>query len=195
VLEFVNNFLSLFYVAFVKQDLKLLQSQLMTQLIILQFIQNAQETLVPKLRQYMGQFMGSMLEKVKYEKLEDCESLEGRFDELHLHSISEDDPRIKQRRKEGLMDEYNTYDDYLELYIQFGYVVLFAAVAPLAAFWAFLNNIFEIRLDAFRLCRVYRRPFAKRVKNTGSWQLAFEALGVIAIVTNCGILYLSPEIR
>lgn len=36
VLEFVNNFLSLFYVAFWLQDLKLLRSQLMTQMIILQ---------------------------------------------------------------------------------------------------------------------------------------------------------------
>lgn len=36
VLEFVNNFFCLFYLAFVKQDMKLLQSQLMTQMIILQ---------------------------------------------------------------------------------------------------------------------------------------------------------------
>jgi anoctamin-10 len=36
VLEFVNNFFSLFYIAFVKQDMKMLQSQLMTQMIILQ---------------------------------------------------------------------------------------------------------------------------------------------------------------
>jgi len=36
VLEFVNNFFSLFYIAFVKLDMKMLQSQLMTQMIILQ---------------------------------------------------------------------------------------------------------------------------------------------------------------
>lgn len=36
VLEFVNNFFSLFYIAFIKQDMKMLQSQLMTQMIILQ---------------------------------------------------------------------------------------------------------------------------------------------------------------
>lgn len=36
VLEFVNNFFCLFYIAFVKQDFKGLQSQLMTQMIILQ---------------------------------------------------------------------------------------------------------------------------------------------------------------
>lgn len=36
VLEFVNNFFSLFYIAFIKQDMKMLQSQLMTQMLILQ---------------------------------------------------------------------------------------------------------------------------------------------------------------
>lgn len=36
VLEFVNNFFCLFYIAFIKKDLKMLQSQLMTQMLILQ---------------------------------------------------------------------------------------------------------------------------------------------------------------
>lgn len=38
VLEFVNNFFSLFYIAFIKRDMKMLQAQLMTQMIILQVI-------------------------------------------------------------------------------------------------------------------------------------------------------------
>ena len=32
-----------------------------------------------------------------------------------------------------------------------GYVILFSAAYPLAAVWAFLNNIVEIRGDAFKL--------------------------------------------
>lgn len=53
--------------------------------------------------------------------------------------------------RESAKDVYQTYDDYLELYIQFGYVVLFSSVAPFAAFWALLNNFFEIRLDAYKV--------------------------------------------
>lgn len=50
------------------------------------------------------------------------------------------------------MDAYlSTYEDYLELYIQFGYVVLFAAVSPLTALLALANNILEIRIDAFKV--------------------------------------------
>lgn len=71
---------------------------------------------------------------------------------VNIEELSEDDSRIKQRKKESQMDAYvSTYEDYLELYIQFGYVVLFAAVCPLAAPLALINNILEIRIDAFRV--------------------------------------------
>lgn len=61
-----------------------------------------------------------------------------------------------QRVKESQMDAYlSTYEDYLELYIQFGYVVLFAAVSPLTALLALLNNILEIRIDAFKVLLTY----------------------------------------
>lgn len=116
--------------------------------------------------------------------------------DLNIIELSRDDPRIEQNKYESTLLEYNsTYEDYLEMYIQFGYVVLFASVAPLAAITALVNNIIEIRLDAFKLCKMYKRPLAKRAKNTGAWLLAFETLLVMSIITNCGLLYLQPEVR
>lgn len=45
-LEFVNNFLSLFYIAFWLRDINLIRSQLMTQLIVFQvFIPNERDML------------------------------------------------------------------------------------------------------------------------------------------------------
>lgn len=118
------------------------------------------------------------------------------YDELNILQLSRDDPRIVQNQKESTLLEYNsTYEDYLEMYIQFGYVVLFASISPFSAVAAFINNIIEMRIDAYKLCCVFRRPFAKRAKNTGAWLLAFEAMIVMSIITNCGLLYLQPEIR
>jgi len=191
VLEFVNNFLSLFYVAFIRQDLKLLKTYLLTQLLIVQFIQNVQEILWPILyRKYQNYCSGGSKKKNS-----DTLITENKLVGLPgVQLLDPDDPRIKQQIKESQMDAYvSTYEDYLELYIQFGYVVLFAAVSPLAALLALLNNVLEIRIDAFRLCKGYRRPFARRVKNIGAWQLAFESLAVISIMTNCAILYISPQ--
>ncbi|KFB49230.1 hypothetical protein ZHAS_00017235 [Anopheles sinensis] len=192
VLEFVNNFLCLFYIAFILQDMKMLKTQLMMQLIVLQFLQNVFENLYPYMKKKVGLKLVRLFVKSNYEKLKEAHEV---YDEMGLRTLDADDPRVIQNRKEAILEEYNTYDDYLELYIQFGYVVLFSSVAPLTAFWAILNNVIEIRLDAYKLCSFFKRPFARRTKNIGAWQLAFETLAVISILTNCGILYLSPQMR
>ena len=72
-------------------------------------------------------------------------------------------------------------DDYLELFLQFGYVYLFSSAFPLAALWALLNNITEIRSDAFKMCRIFQRPFAESASSTGAWQV-----GVGNIADVCG---------
>ncbi|XP_055550170.1 anoctamin-10 isoform X2 [Wyeomyia smithii] len=192
VLEFVNNFLCLFYIAFVLQDMKMLKTQLMMQLIVLQFVQNVLENLFPYLKKKVGLIAVNTFVQSRYDQLQ--KEFE-EYDQMGIQSLEPDDYRILRNKKESILDEYNTYDDYLELYIQFGYMVLFSSVAPMTSFWAILNNVIEIRLDAYKLCSFFKRPFARRTKNIGAWQLAFETLAVISIMTNCGILYLSPQMR
>jgi hypothetical protein len=63
------------------------------------------------------------------------------------------------------------YDDYLEIVIQFGYIIFLSTLFPLAAFFSLLNNLLEIRTDAFKLCLIYQRPFSQRVKDIGQWQV------------------------
>ncbi|XP_031623268.1 anoctamin-10 [Contarinia nasturtii] len=189
LLEFVNNFLSLFYIAFYLQDVKLISNQLMTQLLVFQIAQKFTGTLLPlimpKIYRLKDSFMGGLTLVARNE-----------YDDLNIVHLSRDDERIKQNEAESTLLEYNsTYEDYLEMYIQFGYVVLFASISPFSAIAALINNIIEMRIDAYKLCCVFRRPFAKRVKNTGAWLLAFEAMIVMSIITNCGLLYLQPEIR
>jgi len=65
----------------------------------------------------------------------------------------------------------STFQDYLELYLQFGYVFLFSAVYPLAAFWAVVNNVIEMRTDAFKLCNLHQRPFVQTASSIGAWQV------------------------
>ena len=68
------------------------------------------------------------------------------------------------------MQYEGTFEDYLEMFIQFGYVTLFSSAYPLAALCALLNNLCEIRGDAFKLCFVHQRPFGQRVADIGTWQ-------------------------
>jgi hypothetical protein len=66
------------------------------------------------------------------------------------------------------------YDDYLEIVVQFGYIIFLSTLFPLAAFFSLLNNLLEIRTDAFKLCMIYQRPFSQRVKDIGHWQVKID---------------------
>lgn len=57
------------------------------------------------------------------------------------------------------------------MFVQFGYVVLFSSAFPLAALCALVNNLIEIRSDAFKLCTGLQRPFGQRVESIGQWQV------------------------
>lgn len=115
VLEFVNNFFCLFYIAFIKRDMKMLQNQLMTQMLILQvcsdvlssislflyfmayvlqFVQNAQEFLLPKFKQkYVLWFHtdGGLFNKKRGNG-----ELDDQYEDLNLQELDGDDPRINQ---------------------------------------------------------------------------------------------------
>uniref|UniRef100_A0A3P8WEP4 Anoctamin n=1 Tax=Cynoglossus semilaevis TaxID=244447 RepID=A0A3P8WEP4_CYNSE len=112
---------------------------------------------------------------------------------------------LAQAEMESCMQTYaDTFQDYQEMFVQFGYVVLFSSAFPLAAMCALINNIIEIRSDAFKLCTGLQRPFGLRVESIGQWQTVMEAMGLIAIIVNCYLIgqcgqlqrlfpWLSPE--
>uniref|UniRef100_A0A8C6V485 Anoctamin n=1 Tax=Neogobius melanostomus TaxID=47308 RepID=A0A8C6V485_9GOBI len=112
---------------------------------------------------------------------------------------------LTQAEIESCMQTYgDPFQDYQEMFVQFGYVVLFSSAFPLAALCALINNIIEIRSDAFKLCTGLQRPFGIRVESIGQWQTIMEVMGLIAIIVNCYLIgqcgqlqrlfpWLSPE--
>lgn len=96
VLEFVNNFLSLFYVAFVRQDLKLLKTYLLCQLMIVQFVQNFIEILWPVIDNKISKMLAKENVVEKSDKNNDLHA-------LNLTELEQDDARIKQVSKTFLL--------------------------------------------------------------------------------------------
>lgn len=68
--------------------------------------------------------------------------------------------------------------------IQFGFITLFVVAFPLAPFFALANNIFEMRLDATKFLRHYRRPVPRRARDIGIWGRILDALARISVTTN-----------
>ncbi|XP_003476919.2 anoctamin-10 isoform X3 [Cavia porcellus] len=176
VFNFLNCFASLFYIAFVLKDMKLLGQSLATLLITSQVINQILESLLP----YWLQKKHSMKVKRKVQALK----------------VDMDASLYKQVLLEKEMGTYlGTFDDYLELFLQFGYVSLFSCVYPLAAAFAVLNNFTEVSSDALKMCRVFKRPFSEPSASIGVWQLAFETMSVISVVTNCALIGMSPQVN
>lgn len=251
--QFVNSFLSLFYIAFYLRDMDRLCDQLAAILITRQIIGNLKEAFLPYFQ------WKAKLYKVGYEMTKDlitpdnpsqqftdspssefskspgndaelsspdgsnteqCNSMDRESIEVdgvtdscgvrqrgategenqktkeNFQTKSTKPLSLTQAEVESAMKQYeDTLDDYLEMFIQFGYVTLFSSAFPLAAFCALLNNVVEVRSDAFKLCMTYQRPFGKTVENIGTWQDALELMGVIAIIVNCALIGVSGQVQ
>lgn len=103
---------------------------------------------------------------------------------------------MSQAELESSLYKYDgTFADYLEMTIQLGYVILFSSAFPAAALCAMVNNLVEIRSDAFRLAYVCQRPFGQRVPNIGTWQNCMEYMSIMAVLVNCALIGLSGQVH
>ncbi|XP_040183837.1 anoctamin-5 isoform X2 [Rana temporaria] len=83
--------------------------------------------------------------------------------------------------------------EYLEMVVQFGFITLFVASFPLAPLLALLNNILEIRVDAWKLTTQFRRPFAAKAHSIGVWQDILNSMAVLSVVTNAFIVAFTSD--
>nr|XP_014353638.1 PREDICTED: anoctamin-10-like [Latimeria chalumnae] len=170
--NFVNCFAAMFYITFCLKDMQLLRKRLVSLLVVSQMINQFTESLLPYLLNKLS-FQGGTAGKKDHQ----------------------DEPTIDRIKSEGDIPTFpGMFDDYMELFVQFGYVSLFSCVFPLTAALLVLNNVIEIRTDALKLCRLYQKPFSSPAANIGVWQIAFEMLGFLSVVTNCFLIGIAPEV-
>ncbi|XP_029991547.1 anoctamin-10-like isoform X1 [Sphaeramia orbicularis] len=170
VFTFFNYFAVLFHIAFYKQDVPLLRKRLASLLIITQLVNQVTEVVVP--------------------------FLVDRFISASNRKENENDPEEDKYRNQSTLPAFpGLFSEYIELLVQFGYLSLFSCVYPLTAVLLLINNLTEIRSDAYKMCKLFRKPFSPPVANMGVWQVAFEVLSFVSVVSNCWLLLLSPRIQ
>ncbi|XP_063222140.1 anoctamin-8 [Bacillus rossius redtenbacheri] len=197
--QFVNSFLSLFYIAFYLQDQEKLKEQLAVLLIVRQVIGNLKESALPYVAEQLR------LAKLSFDLFGALSPSEAKKEPPGAgpeadHSAGEPKPAgsriVNQAELESSLFKYDgTFEDHLEIFIQMGYVVLFSSAFPMAAFCALVNNLIEIRSDAFKLCFIFQRPFGQRVSSIGTWQNAMEVMNLIAVLVNCALIGLSGQVH
>ncbi|XP_008308325.1 anoctamin-5-like isoform X2 [Cynoglossus semilaevis] len=194
--QFVNYYSSCFYVAFFKGkfvgypgDYKYMFGrwrklrneecdpggcliELTTQLVIVmvgkQLWGNIQEALLPVMRNWWSRRKGRHHPENHYSRCEQDHVLQN-FSQLGL------------------------FYEYLEMVVQFGFITLFVASFPLAPLLALLNNILEIRVDAWKFTTQFRRPVASKARNIGAWQEILNAVAILSVVTNAFIMAFTSD--
>jgi len=183
IFQFVNSYISLFYIAFLKENVDLfgfprtpcspdcmteLAVQLGTIFITSTSIQQANEVGIPWLRLKVELYLETR--KIKKATHEEVEA-------------------ASQAEEQSKGTAYtSTFDDYNEMAIQFGYVTLFAAAFPAAPFAALINNLVEARTDLVKLFKGMQRPHPREAANIGTWLEILEAISYLATITNSAII-------
>jgi uncharacterized membrane protein len=58
---------------------------------------------------------------------------------------------------------------FSEVAIQYGYTAMFVTALPIAALFAVVSNIVEIRADGWKLFNLHQRPVPKAAEDIGTW--------------------------
>lgn len=69
-------------------------------------------------------------------------------------------------------------------------MTLFVSAFPLAPLFALLNNIIEIRVDAYKYTVACRRPMPERSRDIGIWLPILDGISRAAVLVNVGITLL-----
>lgn len=197
LLEFVNYYASIFYIAFFKGKFtgypgnynRFLGSrqeecgpggcllELCIQLSIIMIGKQAMNTILEMLYPLFYKWMNTL--------------------KVHMGSKTFDpDKRSSSRKYLQWVRDYklvqwgprSLFPEYLEMVLQYGFVTIFVAAFPLAPFFALLNNVFEMRLDAKKLLTIYRRPVGQRVRDIGIWYRILDSISKLSVITNAFII-------
>eukprot|EP01052_Picozoa_sp_SAG31_P013291 SAG31_NODE_796_length_12032_cov_21.073242_16_plen_528_part_00 len=185
--QFLNNYFALFFIAFMKYGFIFgirstckyddCMAELELQLLILackDLFMNVVQTGMPFAKQ-----------RAKVKKLQRRFKDEAEATGLDIVAIV----HTKKPEHEYTLEDYDsTFNDFCEIAMQFGFCTLFAAAFPIGPLLAIINNIVEIRFDAFSLCRAYRRPEYGRAEDIGSWALVFETMSLLCCASNVAMI-------
>lgn len=226
--QFVSNYLSLFYIAFVKPftsaknpclinsvgeiDCMLeLRIQLMSVLITKATIEQIIEVIMPnflsfilrhytksnksrELRESLASRHGEKERLTERGAVLDADTLSNINPSSYMHSnymktdgLPENDVKaiVNEQRR---MSYDGTIDDYGEIIIQYGFLVLFGVSFPLATVIMLLNNVIEMRTDIFKILAFYKRSSVDATNNIGKWVSIINLLSNLSVVTVVGML-------
>ena len=193
--EFVNAYISIFYIAFFKTHIEGCEVKSKDGTVADVKGADCMSELTEELGTiYLILFCENMI-RMLYGRYKKRYIRDYRFDpSIHNRVFDTDSLKIdldEQMKRDsyhhdGGVDE--TYEDFQELIVQYGFVTLFAVAFPIAPMLTLISNFLEMALDRDKLLNQMRRPIPLGAKSIGKWFSVLNIITGMAILTNSGIL-------
>nr|XP_043617788.1 anoctamin-like protein At1g73020 isoform X1 [Erigeron canadensis]XP_043617789.1 anoctamin-like protein At1g73020 isoform X1 [Erigeron canadensis] len=180
-LYFMQSYIGILYHAILHRNLMTLRQVIIQRLIISEVLENLIENSLPYIK-YSYRKYRAVRNKKKREKW-----LAGRKPYFNSR-VEKEYFKPKYSASIGKELEDGLFDEFLELALQFGMIMMFACAFPPAFAFAAVNNLTEIRADALKILGMYRRPVPRVAATIGAWLNIFQFLIVVSICTNCVLL-------
>lgn len=163
---FLNRFMHLAYIAFVKFDFSNLRKELTIIFVLDEIRRLLLESVFPLFLKLFTKKKNSKVLKEKQKNNEISSNIKEKVEELELN-------------------QYENFEDYLEIIIQMCYLVLFAGVFPQASYLCFFFNLIENKSDNFKLTyKCYKRPLPSKANTIGCWLWLLNIFSFCGIFTN-----------
>ncbi|XP_037495449.1 anoctamin-like protein At1g73020 isoform X1 [Jatropha curcas] len=180
-LYFMQSYIGVFYHALLHRNFKTLRQVLIQRLIVCQLLDNLLENSLPYLKYSYKKYWA-----VRNKKKRDNEPSN---EKIQFNSKVEKEylkPTYSACIGEELED--GLFDDFLQLTLQFGMIMMFACAFPLAFAFAAVNTFAQVRTDAMKLLSMLKRPVPRAAATIGAWLNIFQFLIVMSICTNSALL-------
>ncbi|OAF67320.1 Anoctamin-10 [Intoshia linei] len=189
--QFINFYAMIFYIAFLKapyqnpnknffifQNYELGQCEIsgcMVDVTIQIIIVMVGKQIINSLKQLFIPFIKSKFNRIYHKKVMREMSW---IDEFYLPAT----------------DELSLFPEYLEMVIQYGFIVMFSIAFPLAGLCALINNFIETRLDAKKMLYECRRPIARKAQSIGAWNTIINNVTYAGIIINACLIAFTSDI-
>lgn len=90
-------------------------------------------------------------------------------------------------------DYHGSFDEYADTFLQYSYIVLFGIVMPILAIISLIECLIKIRLDAYTLCYLRKRPHVELAEDAGLWAEHLGTITYFGIYLSVAIFTLSMD--
>lgn len=207
--HFVNSNASIWFLAFYVQDLDRVRERLWILMVAMQLLDNFKEVGLPFVVSLTGEFLTADGKRRRHSRsrrasrpsdgdsdgaaptASSAPATATRLAREHtsLASVQDRVARVLMQKRQAQYKD--TFADYKEMMIQYGYVALYSPIFPLAPVFAWLNNVVESRSDFLKLVTThsYQRPLVQHTRGIGVWEHVLVAFSGAAVIVNFALVW------